>query len=338
MDKKYILAFESSCDDTSVAVVDMDYNVYSNIISSQAKHKDFGGVVPEIASRLHLKNIVQITDIALTEANVSLEDISYIAVSVNPGLIGALLVGLSYAKGLAYSLGKPLVAVNHMLAHIYANKIEHPKLEPPFLALVVSGGHTEIVHFETANDIEIVGKTKDDASGEAFDKIAKLLDLGYPGGPIVDKLAKGGDKDFVKFPRALNRKGDFDFSYSGLKTSVRTYIEKQSDEFIKENLNHILASAQAAICDILIKKTVEYARLNKINQIIVAGGVSANSYLRENIIKKAKKFKIDVSIPALKYCTDNAAMVAAAAIKKIKEDDFAPLNLNAFSAKGTKFL
>jgi len=331
-----ILAFETSCDDTSVAVIDSNYKVYANIISSQAKHEDFGGVVPELASRLHLQNIMKVTDAALKKAETSFEEIDAIAVSVNPGLIGSLLVGVSFAKSLAFSLDKPLISVNHMIGHIYANKIDHPELEPPYLALVVSGGHTEIVHFKSADDFEIIGKTRDDAAGEAFDKVAKLLDLGYPGGPIIDRIAKAGDPEFHRFPRALPQKDNFEFSFSGFKTSVRTYVASKDEEFIKTHIADITASVQKAIVDSLVKKTVTYARWNKIDKIIVAGGVSANSLLRSEIKKSADKYQLEVFFPAMQYCMDNGAMIGAAAIEKYNNKDFADLSLNAFSTKGIR--
>ncbi len=333
-----ILAFETSCDDTSVSVIDSNYKVYANLISSQIAHEDFGGVVPELASRLHLKNIMKLTQAALDKAKTTFEEIDAIAVSVNPGLIGALLVGVSFAKSIAYSLRKPLIAVNHMLGHIYANKIDHPELEPPYLALVVSGGHTELVDFKSIDDFEIIGRTRDDASGEAFDKIAKLLGLGYPGGPIIDDMAKAGNPDFVEFPRALNRKDNFDFSFSGLKTSVRNYLLSKDKKFIRKHFNDITASVQKAIVDSLVKKTIYYAKKKKPEIIIVAGGVSANSLLRKMIKKEASKINIKVYFPALEYCMDNAAMIGAAAVDKYKRKEFADLSLNAFSKKGVRFI
>jgi N6-L-threonylcarbamoyladenine synthase len=333
-----ILAFETSCDDTSVAVIDSDYKVYSNIISSQPDHNDFGGVVPELASRLHIKNIMRITDAALKKADVTFDDIDAIAVSVNPGLIGALLVGVSFAKSLAYSLGKPLIAVNHMLGHIYANKIEYPNLEPPYLALIVSGGHTELVDFTSANEYEIVGRTRDDAAGEAFDKTAKILGLGYPGGPVIDKLSKTGNPEFVNFPRALKQKDSFDFSFSGFKTSVRNYLESQSKEFIKEHLADITASVQTAIVDSLVTKTIRYAKKYGAKKIIIAGGVSANSLLRKRMTEETTKIKAELFYPRLEYCMDNAAMIGAAAVEKYFKKDFAHLSLNAFSKKGLRFI
>jgi len=333
-----ILAFETSCDDTSVAVIDSDYKVYANLISSQAVHQDFGGVVPELASRLHIKNLMQLTDAALKKADKSLAEIYAVAVSVNPGLIGSLLVGVSFAKSLAYSLGKPLIAVNHMLGHIYANKIENPDLTPPYLALVVSGGHTELVDFQSFDNFRIIGRTRDDAAGEAFDKTAKLLQLGYPGGPLIDKIAQNGNPNFVKFPRALNKKDNYDFSFSGLKTSIRNYLHSQNENFITEHLADITASVQAAIVDSLVKKTIGFARKENIKTIIVAGGVSANSALRNKIRSEAAKIRAKVYFPALEYCMDNAAMIGAAAIDKCKRGEFARLSLNAFSKKGIRFI
>ena len=331
-----ILAFETSCDDTSVAVINSDFSVDVNLISSQTTHEDFGGVVPELASRLHLKNIMQLTQIALLKAEISFEDIDAIAVSVNPGLIGALLVGVSFAKSLAYGLNKPLIAVNHMLGHIYANRIDNPQLMPPYLALVVSGGHTELVDFKSMDDFEVIGKTRDDAAGEAFDKVSKLLGLGYPGGPLIDKLSKKGNPKFHHFPRALNRKDNFDFSFSGFKTSVRNYLASKDTKFIQEHIADITASVQKAIVDSLVSKTISYAKRSNAKTIIVAGGVSANSLLRSEISEQGSSIGAKVHFPALEYCMDNAAMIGAAAIEKFQKSEFADLSLNAFSTKGIR--
>ena len=333
-----ILAFETSCDDTAVSIIDENYKVYVNLISSQTKHEEFGGVVPEIASRLHIKNIMQLTDIALKKAGTTFDEIDAVAVSINPGLIGSLLVGVSFAKSIAFSIGKPLIAVNHVLGHISANKIENPNLEPPYLALVVSGGHTELVHFTSKTEYIIIGNTRDDAAGEAFDKVAKLLNLGYPGGPLIDKIAKSGDPDFHQFPRALNRKGNFDFSFSGFKTSVRNYVEGKDSEFIETHLADIAASVQKAIVDILVKKTITYAKQERIDTIIVAGGVSANSLLRSEMKSKASKIGAVAYFPAMQYCMDNAAMIGAAAVEKFHNKQFSDLTLNAFSKKGIRFI
>jgi len=338
MKKKLILAFESSCDDTSVAVVDTDYSILANLISSQPNHLEFGGVLPELASRLHMKNIYHLTRAALLKADVSISEISAIAVAINPGLIGSLIVGLAFAKSLAWSLGIPLIAVNHMLSHIFSNLLERPQIKPPFLALVVSGGHTELVHFHSETSFEIVSKTLDDAAGETFDKTAKLLGLGFPGGPFIDKLAKLGAADFYHFPRALNQKDNFDFSYSGLKTAILTYLSDKDSTFIESHKADLAASIQQAIIDPLISKSIRYAKARQLKTILIAGGVAANSGLREQLSAKAQKFQISVFYPSLKLCMDNAAMVAAAAIPKYNSSQFSSLGINAFSAKGTKLL
>ncbi len=333
-----ILAFESSCDDTSVAILDTDYRVLVNLVSNQPEHLKFGGVLPELASRLHLKNILLLTRNALERANLQLNEIDAVAVSINPGLIGSLLVGLSFAKSLAWSLSLPLITVNHMLAHIFANFIEHRQIEAPFLALVVSGGHTELVHFKNLTEFEIIGKTVDDAAGESFDKAAKLLGLGFPGGPLIDRLAKNGAADFVQFPRGLIRKDNYNFSYSGLKTSIRTWLSTQEDGFVQANLPSIAASVQQAIIDPLIRKSLLYARSQGLRTILIAGGVAANSALREQLSQQAEKKGIRVYYPSLPYCMDNAAMVAAAAVPKYQAELFASLSVNAFSQKGTKII
>jgi N6-L-threonylcarbamoyladenine synthase len=333
-----ILAFESSCDDTSVAILDTDYKVLVNLISSQPQHLEFGGVVPEIASRLHMKNIMHLSDLALKKAGISLNDIDAVAVSINPGLIGSLIVGLAFAKSLAWSLNIPLITVNHLLSHIFANYIEHTKLKPPFLALVVSGGHTELVLFSTETEFEVVGKTLDDAAGETFDKAAKLLGLGFPGGPIIDKLAQKGDPSFVKLPHPLPQKDNFNFSYSGLKTAIRSYIQDKSEDYLQEHLTDIAASVQSAIVEPLISKSIRKAIQVKAPAILLAGGVAANSFLRSQLSERAAKRGIDVYFPSLSLCMDNAAMVAAAAIPKFNAGLFAPLSVNANSSKGTKLL
>lgn len=333
-----ILSFESSCDDTSVAILSTDYEVLANLISSQPEHLAFGGVLPELASRLHMKNIMHMTQIALKKANVGLYEIDAIAVSINPGLIGSLIVGLAFAKALAWSLGKPLVTVNHLLSHIFANYIDHPDLKPPFLALVVSGGHTELVSFQSDTEFEVVGKTLDDAAGETFDKAAKLMGLGFPGGPIIDSLSSGGDATFVNLPNPLPQKDNYNFSYSGLKTAIRTYILDQSPEHLQEHKADIAASIQAAIIRPLISKTIRKARQLHHQQILIAGGVAANSALRREMRQQAARYNIKVYFPSLQLCMDNAAMVAAAAIPKFKAGLFADLDVNANSIKGTKLL
>ncbi len=333
-----ILAFESSCDDTGVAIVDTDYNILANVVSTQLDHSLFGGVLPELASRLHLKNIVYLTEAAFKQSKLSPAEISAVAVSINPGLIGSLIVGLSFAKSLAWSWEKPLITVNHMLAHIFANFLEHKSIQPPLLALVVSGGHTELVYFSTLTDFEIVGKTLDDAAGETFDKTAKLLDLGYPGGPIIDSLARKGNPEFFHFPRALNRKNNFNFSYSGLKTAVLEYLSRHKPEYIEEHKADLAASIQQAIIDPLINKTLTWARQNHIKTILLAGGVAANSALRIQLSEKASRLNIQVFYPSVSLCMDNAAMVGAAAVPKFLHQQFSSLDVNAFSTKGTRNL
>ncbi len=333
-----ILAFESSCDDTSVAILDTNYRVLINLISSQVEHLEFGGVLPELASRLHMRNIMHLSQLALQKAQLKLSDIDAIAVSINPGLIGSLIVGLAFAKSLAWSMQKPLITVNHLLSHIFANYIDHPHLEPPFLALVVSGGHTELVHFKTNTDFDIVGKTLDDAAGETFDKAAKLMGLGFPGGPIIDRLARDGDEGFVALPNPLPQKDNYNFSYSGLKTAIRTYIYNQTAEHLSEHQNDIAASVQAAIVRPLISKTIRKARELGIRQVLIAGGVAANTALREGLTRQGRRHQIEVFYPSLELCMDNAAMVAAAAIPKFEAGLFAPLSVNANSIKGTRLL
>jgi len=338
MTKFHILAIETSCDDTSVAVIDSGYSVLANLTSSQEIHSLYGGVVPELASRMHIKNIMHLTRETLGQAKVQMSDIDAVAIAVNPGLIGSLLVGVSFAKGLAYATNKPLIAVNHMLGHIYANKISFPDLEPPFLSLVVSGGHTELVAFTTDQEFTVVGKTCDDAAGEAFDKVAKLLGLGYPGGPIIDRIAKNGNPTFVEFPRALKQKDNYNFSFSGLKTAVLNYLQQQPEEFIKERLNDIVASLQEAIVDTLVSKTLNYARHNGVNKIVLAGGVSANSSLRSKFTDVCAKHRIELFYPPLRYCMDNAAMIGAAAVDKYRRKEFADISLNPFSTKGVRLI
>jgi N6-L-threonylcarbamoyladenine synthase len=333
-----ILGVETSCDDTSVAIVDDEFRVLANVVSSQGIHSEYGGVVPELASRLHLRNILPVTRQALDEADLRLNDLSAVAVSVNPGLIGSLVVGVSFAKSLAFGLGVPLIAVNHMLAHVVANRLVHPNLEPPFLALVVSGGHTELVAFHSRTETEIIGQTRDDAAGETFDKTAKILGLGYPGGPIVDRLAREGNPDFVDFPLGLPRKDDFDFSFSGLKTAVFNYVAAQEHEFLQAHMADICASVQKAIVTSLVRKTIRAAKKHGFDRIVLAGGVSANRGLREALGQEVARMHGELFYPPLQFCTDNAAMVAAAAIPKFRREEFANLDLNASSKKGLRII
>ena len=274
--------------------------------------------------------------IALQKAGCTFQDIAAIAVSINPSLLVSLIDGLAFAKSLAWSIDKPLITVNHLLSHIFANYIDHAELEPPFLALVVSGGHTEMVHFKTETEFYIIGKTLDDAAGETFDKTAKLMGLPFPGGPIIDKLAKNGNPSFVELPRALPQKDNYNFSYSGLKTAVRTYINSLDHEYLHKYQADIAASVQAAIVDPLVKKSIRWTVKNGTNKILLAGGVAANSALRHKLTAAAASHRISVFYPSLPLCMDNAAMVAAAAVPKFKKELFSKLSVNAYSLKGTK--
>lgn len=301
-----ILGIESSCDDTSAAVL-TDKGVQSNVIASQSIHIKFGGVVPELASRAHQKTITQTVEQALKEAEISIEEIDLIAVTQGPGLMGSLLVGLCFAKGLSLSRDIPIVGVNHMDAHIYANFIDEAP-EFPFVCLTVSGGHTQLVHVKAAFEHEILGKTRDDAAGEAFDKIGKILGLPYPAGPVMDKLSKDGNPKFHKFPQALLKEG-LDFSFSGLKTSALYYLHDKSEDWKKEHLNDVCASISEAITEVLIKKLKRAVQQTGVKSIAIAGGVSANSMLRAKAQKLAEELSLKLHIPHITYCTDNAALL-----------------------------
>lgn len=319
-----VLAIESSCDETAVAIVE-DGKLLSSVLSSQVNiHRKYGGVVPEIAARKHLENILFLLDEALDRAKLKIGDIDVFAATQGPGLVGSLLVGLSLAKGLSISLSKSFVAINHLIGHIYANFLSFPDLEYPFLVLLVSGGHTEILLVQGWNDFKRIGKTRDDAAGEAFDKVARLLGLGYPGGPEMERAAKNG-KPIHRFPRALNEKGNFDFSFSGLKTSVLYFLKNNPESRIVD----VAASFQEAIIDSLLTKTFAAAKTYSINRIVFAGGVAANSRLRECASMLAKKENFDIFFPPIKFCTDNAAMIAMAAYEKAKRGIFSPLDTNA---------
>jgi len=338
MQNDYILAIESSCDDTSVAIATPDYHILFQITSSQIEHEKYGGVLPELASRLHMQNILYLIENVIKHAGIKQTDLAAIAVSINPGLIGSLLVGLSFAKSYAWSLGIPLITVNHMLGHVFSNHLEHPNLQAPYLALVVSGGHTELIYFTTDTEFTHIGKTLDDAAGETFDKTAKLLKLGYPGGPAIDKLAQQGNPDFVRFPRALKQKDNYNFSYSGLKTAILQFINTQSEEWIEQNKADLAASVQMAIVEPLVNKTIRFAKRNGIKRILIGGGVAANSLLRSLMQEKATAFGATVYFPSISLCMDNASMIAAAAIPKYNNKQFSALTVNAFSDKGTRFL
>lgn len=324
------LALESSCDETSVSVVRNGREVLSNIVSSQIElHKKFGGVVPEVASRKHVENISYVIDEALKEADVTFKDIDIIGTTYGPGLVGALLVGLSTAKALAYSLNIPLVGVNHIEGHIYANFIEYKDLEPPFVCLIVSGGHTHLVHMRDYGIYEVLGKTRDDAAGEAFDKVARAIGLGYPGGPLIDKLAKRGNKKAIDFPRTYLEKNSLDFSFSGLKSAVLNYLNSAKMKGTTLVEEDIAASFQQAVVDVLVDKTINAAKRCGVDTILLAGGVAANSGLRELLRKRAKENGFKLMVPPISLCTDNAAMIGSAAYYDYVNGHRADMYLNA---------
>lgn len=314
-----LLAFESSCDETSVSVVD-NGEIRSNIISSQYFHKKYGGVVPELASRAHLEAICELTTIAFEQAKLRPTDIEAIAVTTEPGLIGSLIVGSNFAKGLSLKYNLPIVPINHIEGHIYSGLISNSGCGFPFINLLVSGGHTAIFLVRSFNDYEIIGLTRDDAAGEAFDKIAKLLGLAYPGGPEIDKLAQLGNSRRFDFPRSMINSGDYDFSFSGLKTSVKNFVYKNYPGGVPEEvLPDIAASVQAAIVDVLVAKTIKAAEEHQVRNIVISGGVSANSWLREKMKTKAAEIGISTYAPEMGYCMDNAAMIGFIAEKKLLE-------------------
>ncbi len=326
----YILGIESSCDETAASVVKNGREVLSNVINTQIDiHKKYGGVVPEIASRKHIENIDAVIDEALAQAGKNLDDIDAIAVTNGPGLVGALLVGVSEAKAIAYAKGLPLVPVHHIRGHITANFLAHKDLEPPFVCLVASGGHSHIVNVKSYTDFEVLGRTRDDAAGEAFDKIARVLGLGYPGGPLVDKLAKEGNPKAIDFPRVKMDKDSLDFSFSGVKTAVINYIHKLEQNGEEINRADVAASFQDAVTDALCEHTVEGAKRVGAKTVAIAGGVAANSELREKMTKECEKHGIAVVYPPPVLCTDNAAMIAAAGYYSYMEGVRADLDLNA---------
>jgi N6-L-threonylcarbamoyladenine synthase len=330
MDTVKILAIESSCDETSAAVVVNGREVLSNIIASQIDiHTKFGGVVPEVASRKHIEVISAVVQEALDKAEMTLEDIDAVGVTYGPGLVGALLVGMQYAKSLAYALNKPLIGVNHIEGHICANFIEYKDLKPPFVCLVVSGGHTFIVYMKDFGDFEVIGQTRDDAAGEAYDKVARSIGLGYPGGPKIDKLSKEGNPEAIKFPRANFHEESLDFSFSGLKSAVLNYLNKM--EMTGQDINRadVAASFQKALVDVLVDNVIKTCKTKKVDKIAIAGGVASNGTLREAMIKAGEKNGIEVLFPAPVLCTDNAAMIGSAAYFEYIKGNFADLTLNA---------
>ncbi|WP_315112251.1 tRNA (adenosine(37)-N6)-threonylcarbamoyltransferase complex transferase subunit TsaD [Clostridium intestinale] len=330
MDRKVILAIESSCDETSAAIVINGREVLSNVISSQIEiHEKFGGVVPEVASRKHIEVINAVVEEALEKANMKLSDLDAIGVTYGPGLVGALLVGLQYAKGLAYSLDLPLIGVNHIEGHICANFIEHKDLKPPFVSLVVSGGHTFIVYVKDYGEYEIIGETRDDAAGEAYDKVARAIGLGYPGGPKIDKLSKEGDPNSISFPRARFHDDTLDFSFSGLKSAVLNYLNKKSMLNEEVNAADVAASFQKAVVEVLTDNAMVTCEKRGIDRIAIAGGVASNSGLRENLINKGNEKGIKILFPSLELCTDNAAMIGSAAYYQWELGNVSTMDLNA---------
>ncbi|MBO8158258.1 tRNA (adenosine(37)-N6)-threonylcarbamoyltransferase complex transferase subunit TsaD [Thermosyntropha sp.] len=331
MQEVKILGIETSCDETAASIVKNGKDIMSNVVNSQIKiHQAFGGVVPEVASRRHIENIALVVDTAFKEAGLSYEDIDAVAVTNRPGLIGALLVGVSFAKGFAYGLNKPLIAVNHLYGHIYANFLEHSDIRFPAVCLVVSGGHTSLLVMKGTEEYELIGETLDDAAGEAFDKVARFMNLGYPGGPAIQKAAEKGQAGKYSLPRVFLDRDDFDFSFSGLKTAAMNLWNKLNRKG-EADVYDMAAEFQAALVEVLAEKTVRAAKKYNAQSVMLAGGVAANSELRRVVKQKADKLGLPLYYPSLKLCTDNAAMIAGSAYHRYLKQDFAPLNLNAYA-------
>lgn len=326
-----ILGIETSCDETAAAVVKNGEEVLSNVISSQvALHAEFGGVVPEIASRNHLEKIDEVIRLAVKEAGISMQELTAIAVTVGPGLVGALLVGVSEAKALAFALGKPLVPVHHIEGHIAANFISNPECEPPFVCLVASGGHSHLLLVEDYGKIRIYGRTRDDAAGEAFDKVARAVGLGYPGGPKLEKMAKEGNPHAYHFPTAKMEDAPYDFSFSGVKSAVLNEMNRKKMLGEEVRVADLCASFQENVTEVLSEKAIALCKELHINRLSIAGGVAANGKLREKMEEKAKQEGIEFFCPKLILCTDNAAMIAAAAYHEWKKGNFAGHDVNAY--------
>lgn len=332
-DGKFItMGIESSCDETAVAILADDRELLSNVISSQIDiHEVFGGVVPEIASRHHLEQINGVVDKALKDAGITFDDVDLVGVTKGPGLVGALLIGIATAKGLAYSMKKPLVGIHHIKAHSFAALLDYPKLKPPYLSLIVSGGHTDLIEVRDYNDFLIIGRTRDDAVGEAYDKVARVLGLGYPGGPKIDKIAKDGDPHSVEFKRVFLDKDSFDFSFSGTKTGVLNYLNGEKQKGNEINVADVAASFQLSVIDVIVEKSIRAAKKLKYDKIVMGGGVASNSLLRQMLKDACEKEGIELYYPDPIFCTDNAAMVACCAYYDYqygKEDD---LDMDAYA-------
>ena len=324
-----ILGIETSCDETAVAVLD-DGEVRSNLISSQTDlHARFGGVVPEVAARAHVQALTPLLDEALERAGTRFSDLDGVAVTVGPGLVGALLVGMAAAKSVALAAGIPFVGVNHLEGHIWANFLEHGAPEPPYICLIVSGGHTMLVHMPEVHRYEVLGQTVDDAAGEAFDKIARFLGLGFPGGPALDRLARDGDPDAIAFPRAMIESGDYDFSLSGLKTAVLRYVRAEREAGREVDPADLAASFQEAIVDVQVAKTIAAATDKGVGTVLLGGGVVANTRLRERIEKDGAGAGLRVLFPSIALCTDNGAMIAAAGASRLARGERTPFDVPA---------
>jgi N6-L-threonylcarbamoyladenine synthase len=325
-----ILGIETSCDETAAGVVADGHTVLSNVVASQAEvHKRFGGVVPEVASRNHIETLNPVIKAALTDAGIGYGELNGVAVTQGPGLLGSLLVGLMAAKSLCFSLGIPLLAVDHIEAHIYANFLEEPQVPFPFVAMVVSGGHTDLVYATGHSQFSLIGQTRDDAAGESFDKVARVLELGYPGGPLIERLAREGDPAAIPLPRALMEDETLDTSFSGLKTAVVNYVNRARQKGEDINLADVASSFQAAVVDVLAAKAFAAASRYRSETLLLAGGVAANGPLRQRFAEQAALRNIRFIVPRPALCTDNAAMVAAAGYYRFLRGDFAPLTLNA---------
>ena len=324
-----VLGIETSCDETAVAVVE-DLRVRSNLIATQVDlHERFGGVVPEVASRAHVEALTPLLGESLERAGVGFGDLDGIAVTIGPGLIGALLVGIAAAKSLAFALDVPMIGVNHLEGHIWANFLEHGAPDPPYVALVVSGGHTMLVHMTAEHDYRVLGQTVDDAAGEAFDKIARFIGLGFPGGPALDRAARDGDPNAIAFPRPMVDSDDYAFSMSGLKTAVLRHVKAERDAGREIDLADLAASFQEAIVDVQVTKTVRAARETGVGTVLLGGGVVANSRLRERMASAGQASGVRVLCPSMALCTDNGAMIAAAGASRLRRGEITPLDVSA---------